>query len=263
MELGIENRVAAVAAASRGLGFAVAMELAREGAVVGMCSRDRSRIEAAAEKIREATGTQALPLVADLADTPQAMGFVRKVEEHFGRLDILVTNAGGPPPGGEADVGLVEMDRSYRLTLLSAVAMMKEAVPLMRRNRWGRIVNLLSITVKQPEPNLLLSNTMRLAVLGYAKSISSELASQNILVNNVAPGYTATERLEELAAELGAKRGVAPQEVYAAWESAVPMGRLGRPEEIAKVVAFLASGAASYLTGVTVPVDGGFVRGTM
>ena len=200
-------------------------------------------------------------MVADVSKVDEARGFVDAVANEFGRLDILVTNAGGPPPGALDDLVDEQIEQAFRLTLESALTLMRTAVPHMRKNGWGRIVNILSMTVKQPKTTLLLSNTMRPGVLGFAKSISLELAAENILVNNVAPGYTNTERLTELADDLAARGGVEPEAVFKGWEDSIPMGRLGKPEEFGRVVAFLASGAASYVTGATVQVDGGAVLG--
>ena len=261
MDLKIAKRVAAVAASSQGLGFASALELSREGAYVGICSRDPGRIKEAAGRIESETGNKVYTVVADVAKANEARGFVDAVADKFGRLDILVTNAGGPPPGALDDLKDEQIEQAFRLTLESAVTMMRAAVPHMRKNGWGRIVNILSMTVKQPKITLLLSNTMRPGVLGFAKSISLELAADKIMVNNVAPGYTRTERLAELAGNLASRGGITPEAVYKSWEDSVPMGRLGRPEEFGRVVAFLASDAASYMTGVTVQVDGGAVLG--
>lgn len=263
MKLGLEKKIAAVAAASQGLGFAVARELSLEGARVGICSRSSDNIRLAADRIARETGGEVFPYTADVARRDEAVGFVDAVADHFDGLDVLVTNAGGPPPGGFDDVGFDDVERAYHLTLESSVAMMKTAIPRMRANRWGRIVNILSITVKQPELNLLMSNTMRTALVGFSKSVSSEIAADNVLINNVAPGFTRTERLDELAADLAGRRGASVDDVYAEWEGKIPMGRLGRPEELARVATFLSSDAASYVTGVTVQVDGGFVQGIL
>ena len=263
MDLNLKNKVAAVAAASQGLGFAVARELSREGALIGICSRSDKNVLAATDRIADETGGDVFAHTADVSKSEEAAGFVEAVADRFGRLDILVTNAGGPPPGGFDNVGPDEVDRAYHLTLLSTITMIKSAVPHMRKNQWGRIINILSITVKQPEVTLLMSNTMRSAIVGFSKSISNELAADNVLINNVAPGYTRTERLSELAEDLAGRRGVSANEVFAGWEQKIPMGRLGRPEELASVVTFLASDAASYVTGVTVQVDGGFVQGLL
>ncbi len=263
MDLNLKNRVAAVAASSQGLGFAAALELSREGALVGICSRDPTRIADAGRRIEDETGGKVFAQTADVSRREEAQDFVNAVEKQFGRLDILVTNAGGPPPGAFDDLRTEDIERAFHLTLESALTMIRAAVPHMRKNRWGRIVNILSMTVKQPKTNLLLSNTMRPGILGFAKSISIELANENILVNNVAPGYTRTERLEELAADLARRSGGGIEQVFKEWETAIPIGRLGQPRELARVVAFLASDAASYVTGVTVQVDGGAVQGIL
>jgi 3-oxoacyl-[acyl-carrier protein] reductase len=261
MDLKIAKRVAAVAASSQGLGFASALELSREGAYVGICSRDSGRIKEAASRIEGETGNKVFTVVADVSRLDQARGFVDAVANEFGQLDILVTNAGGPPPGTLDDIKDELIEQAFRLTLESALTLMRTAVPHMRKNGWGRIVNILSMTVKQPKITLLLSNTMRPGVLGFAKSISLELAAENILVNNVAPGYTSTERLAELADDLAGRGGLSPEAVFKGWTDSIPMGRLGKPDEFGRVVAFLASEAASYVTGVTIQVDGGAVMG--
>lgn len=263
MQLNLENKVAAVAAASQGLGFAVARGLAGEGARVGICSRSVKNVEAAARRLVDQTGCDILSLACDVSRAEEAKRFVDTVADHFGALDVLVTNAGGPPPGGYEAIGLDEIDRGYHLTLVSTIAMIKAAVPHMRKQKGGRIVNILSITAKQPELTLLVSNTMRAGLVGYTKSVSQELASENILINNVAPGYTRTERLSELAEQLADANKQPAEDVFAAWEKKIPMGRLGEPEELANVVTFLASEGASYVTGVTLQVDGGFIQGLL
>jgi 3-oxoacyl-[acyl-carrier protein] reductase len=263
MDLQLKGKIAAVAASSQGLGFAAARALAAEGAKVGICSRSRDNIESAASRLHDDTGAEVFPWVGDLSNRDEATGFVEAVAAHFKGLHVLVTNAGGPPPGGFEQAGFEELERAFHLTMESTIAMIKSAVPHMRRQKWGRIVNILSITVKQPETNLLTSNTMRAGLVGYAKSVSQELAAENILINNVAPGYTRTERLDELAESLAKKDKVMVDEIFARWQGNIPMGRLGRPEELAAVVTFLASEPASYVTGVTLQVDGGFVQGLL
>jgi 3-oxoacyl-[acyl-carrier protein] reductase len=258
MDFGIRGRAAAVAASSQGLGFACALELAREGASVALCSRDRARVDDAAQRIRAAVSSAAvLALEADLSREDECRRFVDAAHAAFGRLDILVTNSGGPTPGSFDQVSLEDFRRGVDSTLMSAIVLMAAAVPHLRTNGWGRIVNILSITVKQPKVSLLVSNTMRPGILGFAKSISFELAKDNITVNNVAPGYTRTERLDELAGHLSSTQKRTPEDVIAEWERTIPAGRLARSEEFAAVVAFLCSERASYVTGVTVQVDGG------
>jgi 3-oxoacyl-[acyl-carrier protein] reductase len=261
MDLGIAGKVAAVAASSQGLGLACAMELAREGASLAICSRYQDRIDQAARTIREETGAEVYATVVDVSKQQDCIRFIDESVRQFGHLDILVPNTGGPAPGALDDVDFDQVRDGVDSTLMSAVVMMKSAVPHMRQRNWGRIVNILSMTVKQPKVDLLVSNTMRPAILGFAKSISFELAREGITVNNVAPGYTRTERLTELAEHLSNQAGSAVEDVFAGWEATVPAKRLGKPEELAAVVAFLASERAGYVTGVTVQVDGGSVLG--
>jgi 3-oxoacyl-[acyl-carrier protein] reductase len=266
MDLGIKGKRAAVAASSQGLGFACALELAREGASVAVCSRDAGRITAAADRIRAEAGARAgdgvvvHASIVDVSDPDDCVRFVETAAKAFGGLDILVTNTGGPKPGALDEIDFADVRAGVDSTLMSAIVMMKTAAAHMRAGGWGRIINILSMTVKQPKVNLLVSNTMRPAILGFAKSISRELAASNITVNNVAPGYTRTERLDELAGHTARARGCEPGDVFAEWERAIPAGRLGRPEELAALVAFLASERASFINGVTVAVDGGEVQ---
>jgi 3-oxoacyl-[acyl-carrier protein] reductase len=260
MDFEIRGRAAAVAASSQGLGFACALELAREGASVAICSRDRGRVDDAARRIRDLVrDAKVHAVVADLSKEADCKRFVDETAQAFGRLDIVVTNSGGPTPGAFDQVTLDDIRRGVDTTLMSSIALMSAAVPHLRKNGWGRIVNILSITVKQPKPSLLVSNTMRPGVLGFAKSISIELAKDGITVNNVAPGYTKTERLDELAEHLSSTQKRSQEDVVAEWEKTIPAGRLGRSEELAAVVVFLCSERASYVTGVTMQVDGGQV----
>jgi len=261
MELGIKGRAAAVAASSQGLGFACALELAREGASVAICSRDTGRIQDAARRIREAVGDANVhTAVADLSRDEDCRRFVDDAAAHFGRLDILVTNSGGPAPGSLDQVSLDDLRRGVETSLVGPIVMMNAAVPHLRAQKWGRIVNILSISAKQPRTSLLVSSTVRPGVMGFAKTISIDLAQDGITVNNVAPGYTRTERLDELAEHLSKTHGKSVEEVFAEWERTIPAHRLGRPEELATVVVFLCSARASYVTGCTLQVDGGSIQ---
>jgi len=262
MNLGIKGRAAAVAASSQGLGFACALELAREGAMVAMCSRDRGRIDDAAARIRaQVPGARLHAATADLSVENDCKRFVDDAAREFGRLDILVTNSGGPAPGSFDQTTLDDVRRGVDTTLMSALSLIAAAVPHLRAGGFGRIVNILSITAKQPRPNLLVSNTLRPAIVGYSKAISNELAAEGITVNNVAPAFTHTERLTELAEHTSRTQGREMADIFRDWERSIPMGRIGTPEELSAVVAFLCSERASFVTGATIQVDGGSFPG--
>ncbi len=260
MDLGIKDRVALVAAASKGIGFAVARELAREGARVFICSRDQSRASEAAQRIHDETGASVAGIGADVTDDAAMERFVSLAHERAGSIDILVTNAGGPPASSFAEAQLEMFRQAFELNALSAIRLAKLVLPGMRAQRWGRIVNITSVSVKQPIDGLLFSNTVRAALTGWAKTVSNEVAPDNVTVNSVAPGYTLTERQDELAKARSQTLGKSKEEIIASWATQGPMGRIGRPEEIAAAVAFLASERASYITGVTLQVDGGWVK---
>jgi 3-oxoacyl-[acyl-carrier protein] reductase len=261
MDLGLRERVALIAAASSGLGFAAARELAREGARVFLCSRDEGRAAAAAERIHNETGAETVGVRADVTSDEDAQRFVRLAEERAGRVDILVTNAGGSPASTFAETSLEMYRKAFELNALSAIRLAQLVVPSMCARRWGRIINITSISVKQPINGLLLSNTIRAGLTGWAKTLSTEVAADNVTVNSIAPGYTLTERQDKLAETRGQATGKTKEEMIEMWASEIPMRRLASAEEIAAAVAFLASERASYITGVTLHVDGGWVRG--
>lgn len=263
MDLGLKGRAAAVAAASRGLGRATAQALAAEGCAVAICGRDEARIHEAADAIAKQTGVLTLGVVADVGLAVDCARFIETAASAFGRLDILVTNTGGPKPGGSEGVTDADWDAAYRVTLGNVVGLVRAGVPHMRKNRWGRIVNITSLSAKQPVDGLVLSNAFRAAVVGLAKTLSNELAKDGILVNNVCPGYTRTDRLDELAQVRAQAAETTPEQILLGLAQAVPLGRIAEPEELAAVVAFLCSERASYLTGATIPVDGGATRGLL
>ncbi len=263
MHLGLKDRVAIVAAASRGIGFAAARELAREGAEVFLCSRDEMRASAAAEKIHGETGAKVTGMRADVTNDAEASRFVNEAIERAGRIDICVTNAGGPPATTSADTDLEMFRDAFELNALSAIRLARLVLPGMRERKWGRIINITSVSVKQPIEGLLLSNTVRAGLTGWAKTLANEVAPEGVTVNNVAPGYTLTERQDELAQARSRASGKSKQEMIELWASQIPMRRLASAEEIAAAVAFLASERASYITGVTLQVDGGWVRGLL
>ena len=263
MDLGLKDKVAFIAGASKGLGKAVATELSKEGARVAICAREHPELPQAVEEIRSLTGGEVIGIPTDLTVTAQAKDFIRKGLEHFGTVDILVNNAGGPPDRKFLEIDEDLWDAAFRLTLLSAITMTREAVPVMIEKRWGRIINLTSVSVKQPIEGLILSNTIRIGVVGLAKTLSQELAPGNITVNNVCPAYTMTERVRKLSAEIAEKQGTTAEAIIDKWESQIAMRRLGKPEEIAALVAFLASERAGFITGDTIQIDGGWYKGVM
>jgi 3-oxoacyl-[acyl-carrier protein] reductase len=260
MDLGLRDKVALVAAASRGLGRAVADELGAEGARLIVCARNEDSIRATAAAISERYDAEVIPVVADLAQSGEAARVVQTSIAHFGRIDVLVTNAGGPPAGPFESHDDEAWRAAVRLNLESVIALVRGALPGMKERRWGRIINITSIAVKQPVDNLILSNSIRAAVTGFARTLANEVAPFGVTVNNVLPGYTRTERVEELAAYIAQQSGSTPQQAQAVWEQQIPMQRLGEPREFAALVTFLASQRASYITGTSITVDGGWVR---
>jgi len=260
MDLGLKNKVALVAASSQGLGRAVAEELAAEGASLVLCARDSRTLAETAASIAEKTNAHVLAVPADVTVAEDIKRLVDAGNERFGRIDILVTNAGGPPAGRFEQLTHQQWEDAIRLTLLSAVELTRQVLPGMKERRWGRIINITSIAVKQPVENLLLSNSLRAGLTGFARTLANEVAADGITVNNVLPGYTRTERLDELAEMMAEKQGISPNEFRGKWEKEIPMARLGEPREFAAMVTFLASERASYITGTSIQVDGGWIR---
>jgi 3-oxoacyl-[acyl-carrier protein] reductase len=260
MDLGIKEKVALVAASSQGLGRAVAGELAAEGSKVIMCARGEEALQAACKAIAERTGADVLGLAGDLSVGADIERIVDAGLERFGRIDILVTNSGGPPAGIFENLGRENWDDAVRGLLMSAIDLTRLVLPGMKERRWGRILNVTSIAAKQPVDNLILSNSIRAAVTGFAKTLANEVAPFGVTVNNILPGFTATERVEDLARSLAEKEDVDAADIRARWESEIPMRRLGKPEEFAAVAAFLVSERAAYITGSSIAVDGGWIR---
>jgi len=260
MNLGIKGKVALVAAASRGLGRAVAEELAAEGVSLVICARDHESLARTAEAIANNTGVSVVPIQADLTSSSDIKGVIDSGIERFGNIDILVTNAGGPPAGQFDQITAEQWEAATRLTLYSATELARGVLPGMKERRWGRILNITSIAVKQPVDNLILSNSLRAAVTGFARTLANEVAADGITVNNILPGYTRTERVEELAQMMAQKQGITPDEFKAKWEQEIPIGRLGEPREFAALAAFLVSERAAYITGTSIQVDGGWIR---
>jgi 3-oxoacyl-[acyl-carrier protein] reductase len=265
MDLGLAGKVAIVAASSKGLGLASASVLAREGTKVVMCSRDQSAIESAAEQVRQAAteaenGGEALGVTADVTKPADIERLVGATVERFGQIDILVNNAGGPPAGSFETFDDDAFVSAIELNLLSTLRLSQAVVPHLKAAGGGSITNITSVAVKQPLDGLILSNTARAGVVGLAKSMANELGKYNIRVNTVGPGPTRTGRILSLAEQRAQLEGKDPEEVLNTQWTGIPLGRLGEPEEFANVVAFLASPAASYVSGVTIQVDGGLCK---
>lgn len=260
MDLGLEGKVAIVTAASRGMAKATALRLAAEGAEVAICSRSEEHMRAVAGEIRVKTGRSVFWATCDLTKAEQIRAFVSQVAERFGGVDILVANAGGPPRGDFFSFDDGDWMNAVELTLMSVVRLVREVVPWMRRRGGGRIVAISSTSVKQPIPDLMLSNAIRPGVLGLLKTLSQELARDSILVNVLSPGRIDTDRVREMDAARAKRAGKTVEEIKAESLARIPLGRYGRPEEVADTIAFLVSERASYITGATVVVDGGMVR---
>ena len=260
MDLGLRGKVALIAAASRGLGRAIAEELGAEGASLVMCARGKEALTEASEAVRAASGVDVLSVPADVSRPDDVTRLVRSAIARFGRIDILVTNAGGPPSGNFETLGPEKWDEAVRLTLLSTVNLCREALPGMRQRKWGRIINVTSISVKQPVAGLMLSNSLRAGVTGFARTLANEVAADGVTVNNILPGYTQTQRIESLAKAAAEREGIPIDVSLKKWTAEIPMRRLGEPREFAALAAFLASERASYITGTSIQVDGGWIR---
>jgi 3-oxoacyl-[acyl-carrier protein] reductase len=261
MNLGLKGRVAIVAASSQGIGRATAEAFAAEGCRVAMCARNPETLQAAAGKIKKQYGVDVLAETFDVTDAVAVSQFVAAVAERFGSVDICVTNAGGPPAKGFLAATLEEWQRALELNFLSTVYFAREVIPHMQRKRWGRILTITSITTKQPVADLVLSNAVRAAVVGLVKSLANEFGKDGILVNNVGPGFTATDRLKDLAKARASSSKKSEREILDAWAADAPLQRLGDPREVAETLVWLASERASYITGQTVLVDGGMYKG--
>ncbi len=260
MDLSLKDRVALVTGASQGLGFASARALAHEGAHVVIASRSRENLERAAAIMESDTGRKPFILQADLKRADNIRGLVAQTAKEFGGLHVVVNNTGGPPAGDFADIDDTEWAEAFRLTALSSIRLVREAIPHMKEAGWGRIVNIQSRSVKEPIDGLITSNVIRPAVIGLAKSLSREVGPHGITINNVLPGYIRTERLSELAAARAEKSGQSVDAVFKAWGDENPLGRIGEPREVGALVAFLASDQAAFINGVSILVDGGGTR---
>lgn len=260
MDLGLRGKVALVSASSKGLGRAIAEELAAEGANLVVCARGEEALRKTAESIRKNSGVTVIDVAADVSEQSGVDRVTKAALDKFGKVDILVTNSGGPPSGSFESFTPEVWDAATRLLLTSAVGLARAVLPGMKQRRWGRILNVTSIAVKQPIDGLMLSNSLRAAVTGFARTLANEVAPFNVTVNNIMPGYTRTDRVEHLARANAEKSGASLEATFSKWEHEIPMGRLGEPREFAALAAFLASERASYITGSSIAVDGGWIR---
>lgn len=263
MDLGLKDKVAVVTASTKGLGKATAISLASEGANVVINGRHKQNIHDAVEEIKSKTGKTPLAIQGDLTRSEDIDRLFDEVVKQFGTVHILVSNAGGPPAGGFNDFNDEQWLKAVDLSLMSAVRLIRKSAPIMQKQKWGRIVNISSVTVKQPADNLLLSNSIRAAVVGLTKTISRDLSRYNVLINNIAPYYVATKRIDYLMEETAAKKGMTKGEALQNIVKEIPLGRLGTPEEFGNFVTFLCSEKNSYVTGATIQFDGGAYRGMM
>lgn len=260
MHLGLSGKSVLVTAASRGIGRAVALAFLAEGARVTICGRDEAVLTATLEALRVTADDRVHAVPADVSDPEQQQALVTAARERFGPIEILVNNAGGPPPGTHASVSDADWQSAFDLTLRSAVRLTGLVLPDMQARGWGRVVNISSYSVKQPIDNMMLSNSLRLAVLGWAKTLAAEVAADGVLVNTVCPGWTDTDRVDALLQRQAAATGATVESLREQFASRIPMGRLAEPREIANAILFLASEAASYITGTALAVDGGVAK---
>lgn len=260
MDLGIKDRVALVAASSRGLGREVAGCLAAEGARLAICARKGPRLKECAGWLRDEFKAEVLGMECNLTDEPQVKLLVDQTLERYGKLDILVANCGGPPPGTFLEHEVERWREAVDLNLMSTVYLCRAVAPHMIKKRWGRIVLMTSISVKQPIDGLILSNSVRAAVVGLGKSLANELGPHGVLVNSVCPGYFLTERVKELAEKSAVKTGGSPDDLIDKWAKSNVLGRVGNPGEFGQLVTFLCSERASYITGTAIAIDGGLCR---
>lgn len=263
MDFALGGKVAAICGASTGIGYACALGLAKEGALVSICARHSGPLDQAAQNIIVETGARALSIQADVSDPTQALNFIQRTQKELGPPSILVLNAGGPPAGEFDALSDKQWQKAVETNFLSAIPLIRSVLPGMKKARWGRIIAITSMAVKQPVANLILSNSVRAALTGLLKTLAGEVGSWNITVNGILPGFTDTDRLESLADRLSEIQGKTVAEIREGWEAQGVLGRIGKAEEIAAAVTFLASKQAAFITGVSLAVDGGASKGLL
>lgn len=263
MDFGLTGKVAIIGGASRGIGKATALGFAREGAKVALCARDTDRLHSTTEEIRRQTGAEVLAVPGDLSQGEAAERLVDETVSRFGTIHVLVANTGGPPLGGFGKVSDADWENAFALNFLSTVRLIRKALPHMQRQKWGRIISVMSVAVKEPMDGLILSNGIRPAVVGMAKTLSREVGKYNITVNTVLPGRILTDRLKGHLSARAQAMGKEFEQVLSESAAEVPLRRIGDPQEMANVIVFLASESASYVNGVSIQVDGGLIRGLL
>jgi 3-oxoacyl-[acyl-carrier protein] reductase len=261
MELGLQGRLVCVSGASQGIGQAIAAGFAAEGARLALCSRHREKLEQTAEQLRRTYDTTVSIAAVDVQDSKSLSAWIQSAANDHGRMDVCVCNAGGPPARAILDTTEEEWQAAFETTLRSVIVQAQAALPLMKKNQWGRFLTISSVAVRQPIPALVYSNTLRTGLLGLVRTLASEFGPYGITVNNIAPGYTATARLDELARHSAEEKGTTIDAIHAEWTRDVPAGRLGTPEEIAAAAVWLASEQSAFITGQTLVVDGGMYKG--
>lgn len=261
MDLGIRNKVALVSASSHGLGKAAAVSLAKEGVNLAICSRNEKSINATADEIRKSTGVNVFSIAADVSKPSEIDKIINSVVKEYGKIDILINNAGGPPTGKITTLPDSEWERGFNLTMMSMVRMSRAVLPLMEKQKWGRVISIVSLSAKQPIDDLMISSTLRPGILGLSKVLANQYGRFNITVNTVCPGYILTQRQDELSRSRSAEKNISIEEYLAESAKNIPIGRLGKPEELGDVITFLASERASYINGANLLVDGGQAKG--
>ena len=263
MDLRLNGKIALVSASSRGIGKAVAKELAKEGCKIVICARNKDELNATKKEIETETNSEVVAVIADIRKQTDIENVVNAAVNTFGRIDILVNNSGGPPPGFFLELDDKAWYNAIDLLLMSTIRFTRLVLPGMQKRKWGRIINLTSFAVKQPVDNLTLSNSIRLAIIGFAKTLSNQVAKDNITVNNITQGLTLTERVKQLAQSIAESKRIEVEDVFNNWKQEIPVKRLAEPDEIAAVIAFLASERASFINGATIQIDGGQTKFVM